>query len=303
MGEEERSSAQQQDMWEAFAEDRWGGGGIADPARRDGRGPGARTSAGSSDGHATELDDAAAPSEDDALDEDTLETGPLSVLDVPSPFGGAPAPAELLRALGRLLDTLNAERRRFSAAEERARELEVKTARLEAILVAESEMRRRAEEDLSRLRAEIEERRRRIDQNVERMLARRGSSGPTAGDTDATDVARLPEGAPRPDAPAGASGPLRRDGASPPAPSPAPGGPPATEPSGPQPSPAKGRPAGDRGAPPPPPTPETTVGAASAPASEATGEPPPLLPGWRYASELEAPRRRWPWRLRSRERA
>jgi hypothetical protein len=27
---------------------------------------------------------------------------------------------------------------------------------------------------------------------------------------------------------------------------------------------------------------------------------PPLPPGWRYASDLEAPRRRWPWRLRRR---
>jgi hypothetical protein len=343
MSEGERSSAQHhENMWEAVAEGRWGEGGIEDPAREDGHGRGFRTPATSPDGPPTAaVDDSLDVPAGDPLDasEDSLEAGTLNILEVPSPFGASGAPAELLRALGRLIDTLNAERRSFSAAEERARKLEVKTVRLEAILVAESEMRRRAEEELSRLRAEIEERRRRTDENVERMLDRARSSARTAIEPEATTTSGGAEAA-EPDTTAGPASALQRD-RSPQALEPAPigrargreGGPPtpsspaaegaaptgapspshtalsppsgrsdARDPWGPPPPSANMPASAHRRAPPPPSTRETTGAAETGTA--AGGQPPPLLPGWRYASELEGPpRRRWPWRLRSRDRA
>jgi hypothetical protein len=93
----------------------------------------------------------------------------LSAIQGPVHAGGSVAAEELLRAMGRLMDSLSTERARGNAAEERDRNAEIDNARLRAELDAERSRRRRVERELKDLRSEIEERRARARADVDRL--------------------------------------------------------------------------------------------------------------------------------------
>jgi hypothetical protein len=218
--------------------------------------------------------------DDDAYEGSVTALGPVHGA---AGSGGSPAAEELLRAMGRLMDALSAERARAMAAEERSRNAEIDNARLRAELAGERDARRRLDRELESLRKESEERRTRADAEIDRLTLNMHSRGRTVGGrvdgggredspghgvrvadarAAAETVSRLATGDHRVPHAAGGAG---LDAGT--------GEPPATEDS----SPAVGRPT-----PPPPPQ-----------------EIPELPAGWRYASELPPVRpRRW-WRRRA----
>lgn len=253
----------------------------------------------------------------------------LSPIGSSAPGGSSRAAEELLRGMSRLMEALNGERSRTEEAEQRGRGAEIENARLRAELNAEREIRRRSEDELERLRDEIEARQRRSRAELERIqerLWRREQEEEEQHRRDGRDR-REHDSAER------ESGDQYRAGVGAQAPVPDPvqqraerdrvgvGGDEAPERSA---SPAFDEPKGEaagvetmgpgdqpqelgdhsapahpRGAPPPPPPSEDAIpGPASRQeaASESDVEVP-LPPGWRYASEAQPdrPRRGW-WR-------
>jgi hypothetical protein len=86
---------------------------------------------------------------------------------------GAIAAQEILATIGQLMNTLNSERQVVLVSEERRREAEIENARLEAELEGERALRRRTEEELEQLRAELAARRKRAEADLARIYRRR----------------------------------------------------------------------------------------------------------------------------------
>jgi hypothetical protein len=242
-------------------------------------------------------------------DEGLVESTSLAVriLQAVTPYEKRSGEGELLRTLSRIMESFDSERRMYVNAEEGRRAAEVERARLEGLLEAESKLRSRAEREVAQLKQEIKERETRAlervqheenayshRERVERLMAggRGGSrpANPTETEISRARKSRLEEELRM----------LERSGAS--------------KESTRRIKEDLERLTGEVVSYPEVPTPLKTARVTDPTRAAFTellepsvldqsaderGEPAPLPPGWSYAEDLLAPKRRWPF---SRER-
>ena len=228
----------------------------------------------------------------EAREHGEASTTALSLVDVARLSRGNDAARELFHAMSELMHTLNLERNDVRAADEKRRDAEekrraaeIENARLGAELEKERALRDRVEKELQDMKAEVEGRRERARAALDRILSAREEESPRSRTLSRPAADSW---APTPPPPS----PTRRESG---------GGDPARLAPGiqsgsvdPTPiaatTPAQGQhPHGS-----PPQSRADQPGRAGAPIQQ---DPPPLPPGWRYASEIEPHRRRWrlPW--------
>jgi hypothetical protein len=141
-------------------------------------GPSAPPNAGVPSGEQDESTQQPGSTQDDSKQERGATTE-LSLVESETTRGGSAAASELLRAMSQLMQTLNSERKELTVGAEKRRAAEVENARLAALLETEHELRRRAEEELERLKAEALERRQRAQAELDRIAAQAGIPRPS----------------------------------------------------------------------------------------------------------------------------
>jgi hypothetical protein len=107
---------------------------------------------------------------DGALVDEEIDhaTTALSVMEARGPSAAA---AQLLSTVSGLVDALSSDRAELTAAREQRIKTDLENARLQAELRAERHLRERAEEELERLKTEIDERRRRAQAQLDRITS------------------------------------------------------------------------------------------------------------------------------------